>query len=254
MGNNFVFLGGFKIVTNKVIKVNFLFLMITSLLFGCSNNEGGLEKVKGVDVTYSEFFKTFDGLDERSNITYYKPLPIEKIDSTFPEQVGKDVKILDSKLLPIEIDEEKAFLVTFEDEEGEMKNQVQLSYLSKSEYDRVDNFFIISITEVDENPLEGYNLSDQYDTVGNKLKKEMLTEDLPIFQQVITSNSALLYRYYEYDEAKDQVGVVGTTANEIYSYNNGYVYHIGYLIDRKINTDKVQEEMLKITRDYILSN
>lgn len=228
--------------------------MMSSLLFGYSNNESGLEKVKGVDVTYSELFKTFDGLDERSNITYYKPLPIEKIDSTFPEQVGKDVKNLDSDLLPFEIDEEKAYLVTFEDEDGEVKNQVQLSYLSKSEYDWVDNFYIISVTEVDENPLEGYNLSDEYDTVGNKLKKEILTEELPIFQQVITTNSALLYRYYEYDEAKDQVGVFGTSANEIYSYYNGYVYHIGYIIDRKINTDKVQEEMLKITRDYILGN
>ncbi|MBM7607498.1 hypothetical protein JOD29_000735 [Lysinibacillus composti] len=156
--------------------------------------------------------------------------------------------------MPFEVDEEKAYLVTFEDEEGEVKNQVQLSYLSKSEYDKVDNFFIISVTEVNENPLEGYILSDEYDTVGNKLKKEMLTEDLPIFQQVITTNSALLYRYYEYDEAKDQVGVVGTSANEIYSYYNGYVYHIGYNIDRKKNTDKVQEEMLKITRDYILGN
>jgi hypothetical protein len=156
--------------------------------------------------------------------------------------------------LPFEVDEEKAFLVTSKDENGKVKKQVQLSYLSKSEYGRVNDFFTITVTEVDENPIKGYNISDEHDSVGNELKKEILTEELPIFQQVITTNSALLYRYYEYDETKDRVGIVGTSANEFYSYYNGFVYHIGYLIDREKNTDEVQEEMLKLTHDYILGN
>lgn len=129
-----------------------------------------------------------------------------------------------------------------------------MSYLSKSEYNDVDEFLIISITEVDENPLKGYDISDKYDSVGNKLKKETLTEDLSIYQQLITTDSALLYRYYDYDEAKNSIGIVGTAANEIYAYYNGCIYHIGYLIIEEKNNEEIQERMLNLAREYILGD
>ncbi|AUD13822.1 hypothetical protein CW734_09440 [Planococcus sp. MB-3u-03] len=69
---------------------------------------------------------------------------------------------------------------------------------------------------------------------------------------MLTTNSALLYRYYEYDAEEEQLNVVGTAANEFYSYHDGFVYHIGYLIERKRNTEQVQDNMLNLTRTIIL--
>ena len=103
-----------------------------------------------------------------------------------------------------------------------------------------------SSTEAELNPLEKYTNSDEFDTVGNELKKEFLKEDVPIYQQVITTDSALLYSYYDYDEAENSVITVGTTANEMYTYYNGYVYHIGYLIDREKNNEEMQRENASI--------
>lgn len=230
------------------------FFLISLLLFGCSNYEDGLEEVKGIDVTYSQQFKSFDRLDDRENIKFYKPIAIEQIKSYFPEQIQKAVNMINSEVLPFEVDEKKAYLVTFEDVAGEVKHQIQLSYLGKSEYDIVDNFFIISVTEVEENPIEEFNFSEESDLVGNEFKKEVLIDDIPLFKQVITTDSALLYQYYEYDETKEKVGIVGTSANEFYSYYNGFVYHIGYFNDRQKNTTEVQEEMLNLTRNFILGS
>jgi hypothetical protein len=140
--------GEFEIRTKKLLKLMFLFIVISLLLFGCSNNET-LEEVEGVGLTYSEYFKPYDRLDERKNIKYYKPFPIDEIESSLQEQIKKVVNKIDSESLPFKVDEEKAYLVTSKNEDGKARNQIQLSYLSKSEYDRIDDFFVISVTEVD---------------------------------------------------------------------------------------------------------
>lgn len=238
--------------TQKSLKLMFPIVFISSILLGCSFHKADFEEVKGVGLAYSEYFKTWDGLDERENIKYYRPIPLDELESSLPEQVKKAINIIDSNKLPFTVDDVKAYLVTSKDENDKIMNQVQLSYLSKSEYNKVDDFYIISITEVDENPLKRYDISDKYDSVGNELKKEILTEDLPIYQQVITTNGALLYSYYNYDETKNSIVTVGTAANEFYAYYNGYIYHIGYLIDREKDNEVMQEKMLHLTREYIL--
>lgn len=240
--------------TKKSLKLTLSIFFISSILLGCSFDKEGFEKVKGDGLTYSEYFKMYDGLDERENIKYYKPVVSDETESTLPEHVKTAINTIDSERLPFTVADEKAYLITFEDKNGKTKSQVQLSYLSKSDDGQVEDFFIISATDVDENPLKNYDISDKYDSVGNELKKEILTEDLPIYQQVITTDSALLYTYYDYDEKKNSIVTVGTAANEFYAYYNGYVYHIGYLIDKEKNTVEMQEKMLQLAREYILGN
>ncbi len=109
----------------------------------------------------------------------------------------------------------KSYFVTSKSKEGKGISQVQVSYLGNNEYGNTDEFFIISVTESDRNPLEGHDTSDEVDSVGNKLKKESLTGDLSIYQQVITTNGALLYRYYNYDEVDKKIEVVGTSAKRV---------------------------------------
>lgn len=238
--------------TKKTTNLFFSLIFMCSILLGCSTDKSELVKVKGTDLTYSEYFKTYDGLDERNNVTYYKPILLNEAESSLPNQVKNTMNKFNPDKLPFRVDEEKAYLVTSKDNNGKVKNQVQLSYLSKDEYEQIDDFFIISVTEADKNPLEFYDLKDEVDSVGNKLKKEQLTENLPIYQQVLTTNSALIYRYY--DENEKGIATVATAANEFYAYFNGHVYHIGYLIDNEKNDEKVQQKMLQLVREYIIAS
>ncbi|WP_138420746.1 hypothetical protein [Aquibacillus sediminis] len=246
--------GELEIGTKQLLKLMFLLFVISLLLLGCSNKHTNLEEVEGDGLTYSEYFKPYDRLDERENMTYYKPLPIDEIESSLQGQIKKTVNKIDSESLPFKVEEEKAYHVTSKNEDGTARNQIQLSYLSKSDYDRVDDFLIITVTEAEQTPLEENDISNEYDSVGNKLKKEILTEDIPIYQQVITTNSALVYSYYDYDETENRIATVATAANEMYAYYNGYIYHIGYLIDKEKNNEKMQEDMLQLTREYILGD
>ena len=238
-------------VTKKSLMLLLPLIFISSALTGCFNKMDSQE-VKGAGLTYSEYFKTYDKLDQRKTITYYKPISFHELEASLPEQVTTTLHTIDSNRLPFSVDDKKAYLITSKDKNGKIMSQVQMSYLSKSEYDDVDDFLIISITEVAENPLKGYEISDRYDSVGNTLKKEMLTEDLPIYQQIMTTDSAMLYRYYDYNETKKSIGVVGTAANEMYAYYNGYIYHIGYLIAEEKSSEEIQEKMLHLAREYIL--
>ena len=242
-------------LTQKLLKKVFPIIFISSLLVGCSVNQMNLEKVKGDNLTFSEYFHAYDGQDERKNIKFYKPLSMNEVQSSsLPDEIKKVIHPVKLDSLPFKVNEEKVYFVTSKSKEGKGISQVQVSYLGNNEYGNTDEFFIISVTESDRNPLEGHDTSDEVDSVGNKLKKESLTGDLSIYQQVITTNGALLYRYYNYDEVDKKIEVVGTSANEFYAYYNGNIYHIGYLIDREKNDEEMQEKMLQLAREYILGS
>lgn len=227
-------------------------MMSIFLCSGCSSAPDGLEKVEGTELAFSENFNAYDGLNEREHVEFFKPTEAQPLSPSILSEHHLLEKGIDPDLLPFEVDGENAYVVTSEDRTGKVIHQVQLSYLGKSEEGIVDEFFIISITEMEKNPVENYEVAEATDSVGNKFEKQKLIGEDSIFQQVLTTNSALLYRYYEYDEAEDQLNVVGTAANEFYSYHDGFVYHIGYLIERKRNTEQVRDNMLNLTRTIIL--
>ncbi|WP_391117048.1 hypothetical protein [Psychrobacillus sp. L3] len=240
-------------LVNKIIKP-ILFLLVITIMSGCINKEVGpaLTKVKGDGLTYSEYFKMVDELDKRENITYYKPLSIDEMMQVAPGTIKNAVHPIDSKKVPFEVNEQLAYLVTSKDKKGNLQNQVQFTYSHKNEYAQTDEFFVISVTELDGSPLEKYDFSkQQIDTVGNELRKEVLTDGIPIFHQVITTNSALVYSYYSYDEKEKRVLTVATAANELYAYYNGHLYHVGYLMKDK-NTREVQDAILELTREFVL--
>lgn len=239
---------------NKIVKPILLLLVMIFMVIGCANKEDELAytKVKGDGLAYSEYFKSVDELDKRENITYYKPLPINEMIKIAPDSVKNAVHMIDSKTLPFEVNEQTAYLVTSKDEKGNVQNQVQFTYFHNNEYDHPEEFYILSVTEIDENPLDKYDFSKQQtDTVGNELREETLTDDIPIFHQVITTNGALVYSYYSYKEKEKRVLTVATAANELYAYYKGRLYHVGYLIKDK-DTKEVQDEILQLTRMFIL--
>ncbi|MGN7410877.1 hypothetical protein [Sporosarcina sp. SAFN-010] len=236
----------------KLTSLLFALIFTSSILLGCSIDKSELIKVKGNGLTYSEYFKAYDGLDEREDITYYKPFLINEEGSSLPIQIKDTMNKIDSDKLPFKVDEEKAYLVESKDKNGKIKHQVQLSYLGMDEYEQTNDFFIVSVTEADKNPIELYDITDQVDSVGNKLIKEQLTENLSIYQQVLTTNSALLFTYYE--ENENGIIATGTAANEFYAYYNGHIYHIGYLLDNEKNVTEMQKKMLQFVREYILAS
>jgi len=239
---------------NKMVKPILLLVILAFMMAGCTNkqDEPTLKKVKGEGLTYSEYFKSVDELDERENITYYQPLPIDEMMDVAPASIKKAVHTVDPQKLPFEANEQTAYLVTSKDENDDVQNQVQFTYGNTNEYNQTAEFCIITVTELDENPLDKYDFSKQgTDTTGNELRKEMLIDDIPIFHQVITTDGALAYRYYSYDEKKKRVSTVVTTANELYTYYKGHLYHVGYLTENK-HTKEVQAKILRLTREFIL--
>ncbi|MDS8867121.1 hypothetical protein RLK65_00065, partial [Streptococcus pneumoniae] len=81
----------------------------------------------------------------------------------------------DPDLLPFEVGEEHAYVVTSEDRTGKVIHQVQLSYIGKSEDGIEDEFFIISVTEMEENPVENYEVAEATDSIGNRFEKQELS-------------------------------------------------------------------------------
>ncbi|MBB4823684.1 hypothetical protein HNO89_000904 [Sporosarcina luteola] len=223
-------------------------LLLGLMLVGCSKQPN---VIKGEGLTFSQYFFPYDQLNERENITYYKVKAEDDVPSSLPLQIRKAVHSAGLDQLPFTVAEETAYLVTSKDKAGMQQNQVQLGYFKNTNTDIPDDFFIISVTESDRNPLETYSSLAELDSVGNRLIKKELTEGVPIYQQVITTDSALLYRYYK-EDAK-QMSIVGTSANEFYTYYNGCIYHIGYSIDRSKNDEEMQEKMLQFVREFILN-
>lgn len=239
--------------TTKFFKLILLLLGLNVVLMGCTNKETepSLTKVEGEGLQYSEYFKSVDELDKRENVTYYKPLPIETMVQLAPESMENAVQLIDWEELPFEVNQQVAYLNTSKDKEGNIQTQVQLTYLSEDSYGSTDDFFILTVTEVEESPLEKYDFSNEkVDTIGNELRKEILTDEIPIFHQVITENSALIYSYYNYLD--NRISLTVTNANEFYGYYNGHLYHAGYSIEGKNNSVEVQEKLLQLTREFML--
>lgn len=235
----------------KITKRIFPVLLIACLLAGGIFIKTKAQTIKGDGVTFSEYFHPYDVLNVREHVRYYDLAASDEVTSPLYEQMKNAINQIGTDRLPFELKKETGYLVTSTTKYGERLNQVQMGFFNQDDARRGD-FFIISATESDRNPLEGVTINDNLDTVGNELKKVELLKGVPMYQQILTTNSALLYRYYDLDETENQIRVVGTQANEFYAYYDGYIYHIGYSIDREKNDSDMQEKMLNLVREYML--
>ena len=182
-------------------------------------------EVQGDGLTYSEYFKNVDELDMRENVTYFKPLLIDKFMKAAPDSLENGIHPIDTMKLPFEPNEQS------------------------------EEFYIISITDVNENSLEKYGFSNEkQDTLGNELRREVLIDDIPIFHQVRTTNGSLVYTYYQYNKDKNEIATVVTSANELYTFYKGRIYHAGYQLNYENNTEKSREEILKLFREFVLGH
>ena len=240
---------------NKLFKTTLSIFTMSMLLIGCTNKEAGLVEVQGDGLTYSEYFKNVDELETRENVIYYKPLSIDEFMKAAPNSFENEIHPIDSEKLPFEPNEQSIFLVTSEDNKSKKQNQAQFTYLSSNEYELTEEFLVISVTDVEKNPLEKYDFSkEKQDTLGNEFRREVLIGDIPIFHQMKTTNGSLVYTYYQYNKDKNEIATVATSANELYTFYKERIYHAGYQLTNQNNTEKSREEILNLFREFVLGH
>lgn len=232
----------------KVIGVA-MFLSLSLMLAGCS--DGSMKKVKGSGVASAAQYEAYDRLNERKKLSYYKPFSLtEKID--LPEEVQSLRVEVPVEKLPFDVDEQLGYVVAFKDGDGEEAYELQQSYVHYDEYEDIDQYYQISIVETDKNPLAKAELPAGKDLVGNEFTKRTLHKETMLYEQKLTTDSALNYTYYHYDEKEDIIETVATAANEFYTYYNGKIYHIGYSLDGEDFDEDMHESLAVLTKDILL--
>ncbi|HLR10594.1 MAG TPA: hypothetical protein VK120_04370 [Sporosarcina sp.] len=233
---------------NKKLLRIFLIIGMTLLLTSCSDIP--LKAVKGSGVTSAEQFKSYDQLHERKIIAYYKPFSLKE-NIKLPEEVEKLRVDLPTKELPFTVDDELGYIVSFKDENGNRSYEFQQSYVQYDDYGEISSFYTISIIPSSDNPLEKIDIEAGKDLVGNELKEQLIAGSTPFFEQKLTTDSALNYTFFEYDEETKNVHTVKTQANEFYTYNNGNIYHIGYFVDHERFNKRAHKQLKKLTKAMI---
>ncbi|MEA0552419.1 hypothetical protein U1P98_14680 [Lysinibacillus irui] len=210
--------------------------------------------VDGTATTYSQYFQIADSLNHRENIKYYAPLQgfgaMQEVAST----MGDAVHLIEPKDLPFQANIQEVYAVTSDMKDGSLQTQFQFSFKEKSLAGVDLQYIHFTITNVERNPLANRKLTENIENIeGSNLKNVGFNFLNPLYYREMTPDRGFAYIYYDYDEADKRVFRMTTTsANEFYTYDNGYVYHIGYRING--DQEEVQEKMVAIVRKFISGN
>ena len=88
----------------------------------------------------------------------------------------------------------------------------------------------------------------EQDIAGNLVVDESLNDTTPLIHQIRTTNGGLVYTYFTYNEDANKINVTATAANELYTYYNGIIYHVGY------NVDGDRDEVVSYVKEFILTS
>jgi hypothetical protein len=188
------------------------------------------DQVDGDGAAYSELFKEFDHQNSRQ-LNYFKPVPLT-------EFINANDAIIPDIIEPF--DQSNAEVLAVNDG---MQTELQFSFRNGEE------FMVISVAKHFMNSLYPDFLEDlTEDAAGNRVEQESLDETTPLIHQIRTKNSAMTYRYFTFDDEKNKMNITQTTANELYTYYNGAIYHVGY------NVEGNPEEVVSYVKEFILQN
>ncbi|MFF5995606.1 hypothetical protein AAGS61_12780 [Lysinibacillus sp. KU-BSD001] len=194
------------------------------------------EQVDGDGVAYSELFKDYDSQYLRQ-LTYFKPVVLTEFIHANHVKIPKIIE-------PFQ--EANAEVLAVNDG---MQTELQFTFTIENENTEKPEYIIISVAKHFMDIMKTNDFSTLHeDAVGNLVLHELLDETTPLMHQIRTTNSALVYRYFTYDEGSNKVNVTATSANELYTYYNGFIYHVGY--DVEGNSHKV----VSYVKDFILHN
>lgn len=224
---NSIYKVSFKIQANwgilmgKKISMILIFVFLLGILTACYTGHEVISK--GNVFANPRQFGEFALYGQYNNeFKFYKP--VSKVeDSKAGNTLLNKVNFspLDGKNI-FDYDENLLFIVEHtDDESGDVLQHMQLQYISK---DRL--FIVFSAYEVKNFDLD---LANQ-DMFGNQVNTYNLNDET-VIQVLLTTNTALTYTYYTYNEKDSFVNLVNTAGNEIFTYKDGILYHVAYNID-----------------------
>ncbi|MFC8685269.1 hypothetical protein [Brevibacillus porteri] len=231
-----------KVVCSLVVS---LFL----LLVGCSSSTG-LVKASGDVFAQSEIHRL---TQDPENVTHYRPMRIQEMTPLLPSSLQSRIKLVDKTKLPFPVEKEMAYLVSFSSgSEKETRYQLQLTYAQDNEVPIMENFFIVRMTETDENPLAHVKPSASgLDSFGNVMRVEPLTDDVTFYHHIITTNSSYVYNFYKYDDKNQAVNLIVTNAHEMEFYDQGILYHLAYHTGSTQLDPTLHDQMVALAKDFI---
>lgn len=231
-----------KVVSSLAVS---LFL----LLVGCSSSTG-LVKASGDVFAQSEIHRL---TQDPENVKHYRPMSIQEMTPLLPSSLQSRIKPVDKTKLPFPVEKEMAYLVSFASgSEKVTRHQLQLTYAQGNEVPITENFFIVRMTETDENPLAHVKPSASgLDSFGNVMRVESLTDDITFYHHIITTNSSYVYNFYKYDDKNQAVNLIVTNAHEMEFYDQGIFYHLAYHTGSTQLDPTLHDQMVALAKDLI---
>jgi len=223
-----------------IVSIAIIFLLVKVVDPTSSPQTGSLTaqliEVKGDGVAYNQMFQG-DRQSERE-LTYYKPLSLTEYTKYHPIQLTLP-KTLEH------LDHQEVIIVT--SDEG-----METQFTFKEEERSNSDFLVISVS----NSINPYEQHLGFDTVtedifGNKIEYIALTEDIVILHDKQTTDSMYTYHYYNFREEENYIGITATSANWLYTYYKGNIYHIGYSPYSEILKP---EDVVPFVKEFILEN
>ncbi|UIO43327.1 hypothetical protein LOY85_03975 [Brevibacillus brevis] len=219
------------------------------LLGGCSSSTG-LVKAGGDVFAQSEIHRL---TQDPENVTHYQPMSIQELTPLLPSSFQSRIRSMDKTKLPFPVEKEMAYLVSFSPgSEKETRYQLQLTYTQNNEVPITENFFILRMTETDENPLAHVKPSASgLDSFGNVMRVEPLTDEITFYHHIITTNSSYVYNFYKYDDKNHAVNLIVTNAHEMEFYDQGIFYHLAYHTGSNQLDPTLHDQMVALAKDLI---
>lgn len=170
--------------------------------------------------------------------TCYRPLPLNDFKKYLPLDMKRKIHVIDRQKLPFKVDKTYAIIFTSRRiYKNDPEYSVQLSYLGEDTYN--PDYFIVTITKTDKNPLEGVKYkSVDMDNFGNRIHTKIIEDKVRLVHHILEKETNYSYGYYIYDNSSNSIKSVITSANEIYCYKNGLFYRFCYNANKNITDPK----------------
>ncbi len=208
-------------------------------------------EVEGTKSMFSEFLPIANYLSQGKNIKYYAPLQGFEAMQSVANSMRDVVHLIEPENLPLKATIQEVYAVTSEMQDGSLQTQYQFSYKEKSHAGVDVQYINFTVTNINYNPLASYDKAkNMKDTLGLEVSNIGLNFMNPLYYREMSPDRGDEYIYYNYDEADKRIYQMTTRANEYYSYNNGYIYHIGYQLAG--DPQEVREKVAILAKEFIL--
>lgn len=208
-------------------------------------------EVEGTKSMFSEFLPIANYLSQGKNIKYYAPLQGFEAMQSVATSMRDVVHLIEPENLPLKATIQEVYAVTSEMQDGSLQTQFQFSFKEKSHAGVDVQYINFTVTNINYNPLASYDKAkNMKDTLGLEVSNIGLNFMNPLYYREMSPVRGGEYIYYNYDEADKRIYQMTTRANEYYSYNNGYIYHIGYQLAG--DPQEVREKVAILAKEFIL--